>query len=785
MASTWRKALSRLAGISRQELQVRAGQEFSKRLDLMKHHAGLQPARCRLVDNYRASGNFFFAANELASRIEILREHLSAEVEAAVSQADEICRHRFHLLGYENLDYGLDIDWHLDVVHGKRAPLKPWYKIRFLDFAEVGDHKVIWELNRHQHLVLLAKAWCFTQKEKYVAELIDQWYGWQRANPYPLGMNWASSLEVAFRSLSWLWVRALLVECRSLPASFEEDCLYALATNGRHIERYLSTYFSPNTHLLGEATALFFTAVLCPQIDAAGRWQHQGWSILLREAERQVHPDGVYFEPSLYYHVYALDFLLHARLLAERNGIPVPGSLDATLNKMLNLVRAVSQAGPPVSFGDDDGGRVFDARRNRSEHLRDPLAAGAVLLGREDLKSAARLTEESVWLLGERALSLTEQPCLHTNCEAAGFESGAVYVMASCEVRPEQMVIHAGTGAARNGHAHADALSLTVSFCGQQWLIDPGTFCYVGPENERDLFRATAAHNALRVDGLDQAVPDGPFGWQSFPASHVDSWLAGNTFSFFNGSHDGYCRLPDPVVHRRSVFHLHGRFWLVRDVVEGRDVHDVEVLWHFAPGLEIVKTPNGFFAPLSPAPEKRGALALLPAENSGWSSELGSGHVAPVYGRKENAMLVRVSARLRLPAEQATLIVPLADCTQEPGKLVTLSASGSTHAYRYEHSRQTYQVIFAGPAHQTWSFGPWSSDARLLLCVVEHGRVMHLIACTASFVKMGAKKVFEHSGIIDRLEWSKKEGVGQIVSSDATAARCFLQEGLESGDPLL
>src|SRR2546430_3415700 len=38
-------------------------------------------------------------------------------------QADDICRHHFRLLAYEDLDYGAEIDWHLDRVHGKRAPL--------------------------------------------------------------------------------------------------------------------------------------------------------------------------------------------------------------------------------------------------------------------------------------------------------------------------------------------------------------------------------------------------------------------------------------------------------------------------------------------------------------------------------------------------------------------------------------------------------------------------------------------------------------------------------------
>jgi hypothetical protein len=72
--------------------------------------------------------------------------------------------HRFRLLGYENLDFtprlpsavkstGISIP-----CMASALPLDPWCKIPFLDFAAVGDHKVIWELNRHQHLVTLAKA---------------------------------------------------------------------------------------------------------------------------------------------------------------------------------------------------------------------------------------------------------------------------------------------------------------------------------------------------------------------------------------------------------------------------------------------------------------------------------------------------------------------------------------------------------------------------------------------------------------------------------------------------
>src|SRR5581483_6622484 len=108
----------------------------------------------------------------------------------------------------------------------KRAPLAPWFRINFLDFGLVGDHKVIWELNRHQHLVTLAKAWCLSDDQRYASELEAEWYSWQKDNPYPLGINWASTLEVAFRTMSWLWVRQLAAG-RSVSKTFDTDLLDA------------------------------------------------------------------------------------------------------------------------------------------------------------------------------------------------------------------------------------------------------------------------------------------------------------------------------------------------------------------------------------------------------------------------------------------------------------------------------------------------------------------------------------------------------------------------------
>ncbi|HKN69667.1 MAG TPA: hypothetical protein VJX30_01310, partial [Terriglobales bacterium] len=164
MASGWQIKLARVSRMNWEEVRVRVGQEFHKHSDLLMHRMGVRNGSIQLnADSAARRGQFFFSASEfsgreLSERAELLRKHLPEEAAEILREADEICGHRFRLLGYENLEYGSEIDWHLDLVHGKRAPMDAWFKIPFLDFAVVGDHKVIWELNRHQHLVTLAKA---------------------------------------------------------------------------------------------------------------------------------------------------------------------------------------------------------------------------------------------------------------------------------------------------------------------------------------------------------------------------------------------------------------------------------------------------------------------------------------------------------------------------------------------------------------------------------------------------------------------------------------------------
>jgi hypothetical protein len=764
VTSGWHNKLARLSQMSWDEIRTRVGQEVHKRSDLLRYRMGLRRVPVPLNTATSRRGTFFFTASECAQRADLLRSQLSQEALDILHEADDICHHRFRLLGYDNLDYGQEIDWHMDRVHNKRAPLQPWFQIPFLDFAEVGDHKVTWELNRHQHLVTLAKAWLLSRDAKYVRELMAQWRSWIKANPYPTGINWGSSLEVAFRSLSWMWVDQLLVDAPGHD-EFHAELLPDLAFHGCYIERYLSTYFSPNTHLLGEAVALFFLGTLYPQIVAATRWQRTGWEIVLHEAQRQVRSDGVYFEQSLHYHVYALDFFLYARLLAERNGLQVPPEYDSTLGKMLDVVQALAQAGPPEGFGDDDGGRVFNPRRNRTEHMIDPLAIGTLLYGRGDLASA-RLTEEAIWLFGQPAVTALARPNTSAGAHPAAFPDGGLHILADSEPHSFEMVVDAGPqGVGRCGHGHADALSVRLTMDGRRWLVDAGSGIYIAADPaDRDAFRGTAAHNTMSVDGLDQAVPGGPFSWTAIPTTRVENWCAGKTFSYFSASHDGYTRLADPVTCWRSVVRINGGSCLVRDIALGQKEHELAVPWHFASDLEAGQTGGEILITSGLASEDDGqpVLSMIVPEDTPWQREITRGLLSPAYGTFQSAPLLRTHARLMLPAEIATLLTPRYAATRAAAspRLISMRQD-SVQVYELVEPDANYGFCFAIDK-RPWNFGPWFSDAEFLYCRIESEKLVHLIVVGGTYVAWQGQPLLKAPGPANFFEWRK---LGSVLNA--------------------
>lgn len=589
-------------------------------------------------------------------------------VEGILAAAASVLAGRFDLLGYRGLSFGDPIDWHLDPVHGRRAPAIHWSRIPYLAADEVGDHKIIWELNRQQHLLLLARAYLLSGDERYAATAAGHVASWMDSNPPKLGINWASSLEVAYRAIAWLWTLGLLDGSPSLTPGLRVRMTKLLYVHGRHLERYLSTYFSPNTHLTGEALGLLYLGLSLPQLRRARRWRDLGWSILAAELPRQVRDDGVYFEQATYYQRYTVDIYLHAVLLARANDLSVPAAMLDRLEKAAeHLAFLTKPDGLTPLIGDDDGGRLLPLDERECADFRSTLSTAAVVLGRGDfLEIAGGLAEETCWLLGAQGCGRADQMSRAVpEVQSRAFPEGGCVILRDGWHRTATYVAFDGGahGALSGGHAHADALSIEVVLRGQTVLVDPGTFAYTTSARERNHFRSTTAHNTITLDGTSWPTPGAPFQWQNCTDVQLEHWRFSPTIDQCTAIHTGIGgSTGERIAHRRTVALVkEGGYLVIRDTIEAQREHDMSLRFHCAPDAHVEDATENV-ARLRIADARSGEAMLVQLHFIGDVDrvEWGSDWVSSCYGRREQAPVCTASARRVGRQEIITVVIPSA-----------------------------------------------------------------------------------------------------------------------------
>ncbi len=607
----------------------------------------------------------------------------------AAERARPILGRQYDVLGYRRVSFADPkggVDWHRDPVHNRRAPLKFWADVPYLD-PSLGDHKIIWELNRHQHWLALGRACWLTGDQRYAQAIVDELETWLAANPPLLGINWASMLEVGLRALAWTWAMhfVLATGCGLQPsgasgasgtgspqpvASSHEpwlvDMLVALDRQLTHVEHNLSYYFSPNTHLTGEALALYVVGTALPELDASPRWVATGRRILVNEIDRQINADGGHAERSTHYQRYTLDFYLLALQTAARAGDGAAPRFAEAATRLAEFTLAMADDGGRLPLiGDDDGGMLWPMCGRDCNDVRDSLALAAVLLDRPDLAPWG-LQEEVIWITGRsNPKSQIPNPKLKSRLFP---DTG--YLICRDEDGGHLVFDVGAHGYMNGGHAHADALAVTLNVEGRPLLIDPGTATYTVNPRLRDRMRGTANHNTVTIDGAPQSEPAGPFQWRTHADAELHGWHGNPAFDWAEASHDGY----PGAQHRRSVLRTSGGGWLIVDEILGSAPHKAAAHWHFDPAWIITGGGPGRLRATHLDGHTvwmlhdRQNLRLLHGDE-----ETGLGWYSPVYGTLIPTWSAQMSRTGTTPFSMVTWIGPAFDPDGEPPSLTRIT----------------------------------------------------------------------------------------------------------------
>jgi hypothetical protein len=579
-----------------------------------------------------------------------------SETQALLIEAESYLRNEWQFFGLNGTkEYPLN--WHMDPISGKVAPFHTLgLDINHRDEHLVGDVKVIWEKNRHHHLTCLALAYRITLDERFAAAVVAQILDWITQNPYLMGINWTHPLEHAIRLVAWVWCERLIrgsVHHQKLFGKHSSTwaCVY------QHQEFIYSTYSrgsSANNHLIGEMAGLFIAATAWPFFDKSEQWRTLSHRVLEQEIIRQTFPSGINRELAFFYHIFTIEFFLLALLEGERSHTPFSPDYRDRLRTMIEVIPCLTDVGGNLPrYGDSDDGMAIQlqARQGRRD-------AWLYRVGRALLRANVPRTREGV--LAATALGIDESPVEEKERAAyrlsTAFDDAGIYVLTSRQGRADEVFILVDAGPhgfpPLAAHAHADALSFTLSVGGQSVIVDPGTCTYYASARWRNYFRGTSAHNTVVIDGLDQSTSAGPFLWTHQAKARTTSWAVSDLGAKLVAYHDGYSRIG--VRHQRSI-ELYGRTVELVDEIQGSGEHEVSLCLHFAPECQVRALPSGIVCIsrdnlhlTMSIPSVLMTSVVRGDERGGWYS--------PRFGVKQEAVSLFANGRCLLPISLKTVI---------------------------------------------------------------------------------------------------------------------------------
>ncbi len=464
-------------------------------------------------------------------------------------------------------------NWHAGFQTENRWPLIFAYDLTYKQRDDIGDARTNWELNRHFQFALLAKAYYDTHDDRYLNELIELFDDWNVENPFLWGISWTGVMEVAIRSINWMFTLGFLlksvIDDRKLSEK-QKELFNALAVGIINMTSYISAHFSryssANNHVIVEMAAIGI-AGLCFDYEP---WRDLAVTVLNEEIPRQNYHDGVNKEMSLHYQAFFMEAVGLLMMTLRKNGRNIPMNWKYVLRAMTGyLADCRGYFGETIVFGDDDGGKILDLfhPEGREDYYRYVFQMMDMVLPGSTPKSLmfkcvkADANHSDLSDHDSKKEVLGEIQPKTKSSDAVCYPEGGVTLMHSHDHRAFLAIDHGSLGfGSIAAHGHADALSFQFYLDGEPVFVDPGTYIYHTDRKNRDYFRSTAVHNTITIDGKDQSEMLGPFLWGKRAETELKTFDSEKMV--LEAFHDGYA----PIIHTRQ-FELQDKKLIITDTL--------------------------------------------------------------------------------------------------------------------------------------------------------------------------------------------------------------------------
>lgn len=497
----------------------------------------------------------------------------------------------------KSFDYGKEpINWHKDIFSGKEFLLDFSKSMSIRSDADLSA-KNVWEINRLEFLPHIAINYKSTGEEKYINQFIRIMESWNEDNPYLLGINWYSNIEVNIRLINWFLSWEILnvdeiVKSNSRVSNFVDNVwLPLIYQHCKYSFSNPSKFSSANNHLVSEYSGLFI---------ASSKWQFKESSEWLNyskkglEIEIQIqHSNGINKEEAAEYIQFITDFFLLPYVIGENTNNSFSINYKKSLKEILEYIYEFTDINVNFpKYGDEDDGKVICLSNDKHfNNFKSLMTSGAILFedGRFKSKSLGFDIKNQL-LFGEKGRSIfNEIDSLQCEQVSKFYKTEGHFIFRKQKNKKE---IYLHFDAAPLGylsiaaHGHADALSFLMHVNGFPIFVDPGTYSYHVSKEWREYLVSTMAHNTICIDGKNQALQVGDTMWLNHYKCTILETQQNGFRELVKASHTGYKK----VTHARSIeFDREEDCFTITDELINNDgeVHNINLLFHLHPSTSI------------------------------------------------------------------------------------------------------------------------------------------------------------------------------------------------------
>lgn len=485
----------------------------------------------------------------------------SSDYDRIIEWSNHTLQHDFDYLG-SGLKHLDPIAWNTDFKSGFVWDKNTFYS-DFKPYPNGTDIKVPWELSRGHHLLWLGMAYKLTNRREYAEEIIHEIEDWIDENPLMRSVNWTCTMEVAIRSVNWLYALFFISDFEGFTDSFSRRVtdslcqhLFYIRSNPERTFPYSNNHYSAN--VVGE---IYLTMFFKKQ-----RLKKKAVKALYADIRTQVLPSGCHYEKSISYHRLVVEMYSYTIYMLKRCNEVIPVDIIERISKMYDYTSNYTKpTGLAPLVADNDDGRFLPfVKRDFREHdyLNDKGSLETLVVSNgQTILFNSSISESQLYV--DAGMAIEKRGSAYLIVTNAGF---------SKITKESDSLIWT--------HTHNDLLSFELSVFGKDLIIDPGTYVYTSDKRKRNEFRSTSKHNTVVVDGEEQNVLSETAMFAMRRNVHITPLIYAQ-----RGIAGSYTTIRGRMSHRR-LFFLEESKLVILDIIskEGKS-HEAVFSYHLAPKL--------------------------------------------------------------------------------------------------------------------------------------------------------------------------------------------------------